>query len=70
MEPSAACVSEVSACSISVVVAVNDCAAVGYVGVVVEDYSVAVPVWLPMMPTPGEPAEETDSKARAERYPW
>ena len=51
--------------SIHIVVVVYDGPAVGYVGVVVENYGVVAPVRDPTVPAPAKAAKETNSKASA-----
>ena len=62
MEPAA------SVCSVGVVVVINDCPAMRYVGVVVVDDRVVVPIRVPMMPSPAVSAEEANWKAETKRY--
>ena len=67
-------VAMVEVCAIKVVVieavaevaAIDDCSAVGDVGVVVIDHPVAVPVASPVVPAPAKSAEVTNSKSNSE----
>jgi hypothetical protein len=49
------------------VVAIDDRAAVGDVGVVVVDRPPAVPVIIPVMPAPPKSSEKADSKSTTEK---
>ncbi len=52
--------------AVAEVVAIDDCSAVGDVGVVVIDHPVAVPVTSPVMPAPAKSSEVTDSESNSE----
>src|SRR5262249_26330326 len=56
--------------TVGVVVVVYHGPAVGYVGVVVENYGAVVPVRVPIVPAPAKADEETNSKASAKRDSW
>lgn len=49
------------------IVAIDDCSAMGDIGVVVVDHPVAMPVTAPMIPTPPKSSEEADSESNTER---
>ncbi len=51
------------------VVAIDDCSAVGDVGVVVVDHAMAMPVASPVMPTPPKSSEEADPEADSKSNP-
>src|ERR1700680_1693076 len=51
------------------VVAIDENSAVRYVGVMVVNNSVVVPIVSPVVPAPAKPTEEADCKAEAKRNP-